>query len=84
MFGVADMPSDGDKDFEEFFGFTENEVQALIKGTSLSPNELKEWCNSYRIGTTDLYNPFSLTNAIKDKKVGDYWTKTSKFIFASR
>ncbi len=69
-----------DPSFEEYFGFTENEVEALCqKQTALTMDEIREWYNGYQ--TKDgsrLYNPRSVVCALEDSACQSYWTRTGK------
>ena len=69
-----------DPSFEEYFGFTENEVEALCqKQTALTMDEIREWYNGYQ--TNDgarLYNPRSVVCALEDSACQSYWTRTGK------
>src|SRR3990167_6708078 len=63
-----------------YFGFTENEVKALLLQTGLEKNsaEIKDWYNGYQIGDHVLYNPWSIINCLQDDGVlGPYWVNTS-------
>lgn len=63
-----------------YFGFTENEVKALLLQSGLEKNsaEIKDWYNGYQIGDHVLYNPWSIINCLQDKGVlGPYWVNTS-------
>ena len=52
-----------DSGFDEFWGFTEDEVRALCAdfGDASRFEEAKEWYDGYRFGNADVYNPCSLT-----------------------
>ncbi|GHV24190.1 hypothetical protein FACS189465_0960 [Clostridia bacterium] len=67
-----------DSDFDEYFGFTENEVLKLCdKQKKLSMNELKDWYNGYKTcGDHEVYNPRSVVSALKKGKCQSYWTST--------
>lgn len=63
-----------------YFGFTENEVKALLFQSELEKNsaEIKDWYNGYQIGDHVLYNPWSIINCLQDKGVlSPYWVNTS-------
>lgn len=66
--------------FGKYFGFTENEVEALCKKQSkLTLNEISEWYDGYQ--TKDglqLYNPRSVVCALEDGTCQSYWTRTGK------
>lgn len=66
--------------FDEFFGFTEKEVNQLLTKSNLQEkaNEVKYWYNGYQIGDTVLYNPWSIVNCIQDDGVlKPFWVNTS-------
>ncbi|WP_251206048.1 AAA family ATPase [Acetatifactor aquisgranensis] len=66
--------------FEEYFGFTENEVKALCERQSaLTMDEISDWYNGYQAGGgTRLYNPRSVVCALEDSMCQSYWTRTGK------
>jgi hypothetical protein len=73
------------KMFDEYFGFTQPEVDALLTAYDLvdkSP-EVSEWYNGYIFGNTDVYNPWSLLCYVKqhvnnrDDLPEAYWANTS-------
>lgn len=66
--------------FCDKFGFLEEEVSSLLKEHNIShqTEEIRAWYNGYRIGTSSLYNPWSILKCIEEK--GDlrpYWIGTS-------
>ena len=65
--------------FEQYFGFTEEEVDQIVKspGCSLSYQELKDWYEGYRLNGTDIFNPNSVVSAIADGKCKGFWSGTS-------
>ena len=66
--------------FDEYFGFTEGEVEMLCqKQTALTMDEIRDWYNGYQ--TRDgarLYNPRSVVCALEDETCQSYWTRTGK------
>ncbi len=69
-----------DEKFSETFGFTISEVNQLLHDTQLTKKaaEIKNWYNSYRCGSTILYNPWSLLECIDNDGIVDaYWANTS-------
>lgn len=66
--------------FEEYFGFTESEVEALCeKQTALSMEEIRDWYNGYQTRSGErLYNPRSVVCALEDAACQSYWTRTGK------
>lgn len=69
-----------DSFFEEYFGFTEEEVEALCKKQSkLSLDEIAEWYNGYVADDGGrIYNPRSVVLALINGKCQSYWTRTGK------
>lgn len=69
------------KKFASFFGFTENEIQALCShGTEITMDELKDWYNGYNMpGVGDIYNPRSVVEALSENLCQDYWNRTGGF-----
>ena len=64
--------------FAEFTGFTEDEVKELCDGYGMSFEEAKKWYDGYdfpEVGA--IYNPYSVMQAMRKKKFGSYWQKTS-------
>ena len=71
--------------FSEYFGFTEQEVRDMTEYFEI-PDKfpvIKEWYNGYRFGTTEIYNPWSVLNYLRDvRSIPDtnpvpYWSNTS-------
>lgn len=69
----------------EYFGFTENEVKELLGSYNLqnSFTEVKEWYDGYQFGNSEIYNPWSTLNYVKNKmadsafKPVPFWANTS-------
>jgi hypothetical protein len=67
-------------EYSEYFGFTEEEVNALLEQSQLQTNAevIKSWYNGYKMGDTLIYNPWSIVNCIKRKGLlQPYWVNTS-------
>lgn len=70
-----------DAQFDEFFGFTEGEVEAILCDYELQEHqaEVKEWYDGYRFGKQDVYCPWDVINYCYDllgdskKKPQAYW-----------
>ena len=63
-----------------FFGFTEEEVNQLFNKAGLQDkmDDVKHWYNGYQMGSTVLYNPWSIVNCIEDGGVlKPFWVNTS-------
>ena len=71
--------------FEEYFGFTEEEVRQICRDYKLEHKYelIREWYNGYVFGDKNVYNPWSLVRFIKDLKAYEdefpsaYWANTS-------
>lgn len=66
--------------FDEYFGFTEEEVAILCdKQSKVTPDEIAEWYNGYLTDDgRSIYNPRSVVLALINGKCRSYWTKTGK------
>ena len=67
-------------EYGQYFGFTEEEMNQLLKKATLGENskEIKDWYNGYQVGNTVVYNPWSVANCIKQKgELQPYWVNTS-------
>lgn len=71
--------------YAEHFGFTQKEVDELLKAYDLQDNAhtVREWYDGYQFGETEVYNPWSVINYIqscyRNKKAlpKPYWSNTS-------
>lgn len=65
--------------YSSSFGFTEEEVFAAMDAQKISnKHEVKSWYNGFSIGNrTDIYNPWSITNFLRDKEIQLYWVNSS-------
>ena len=62
---------------ENYFGFTEDEVQTLCRENGIDFPLVKSWYDGYTVGdATSIFNPSSVMKAISSKKVGLYWRTT--------
>lgn len=66
--------------FEEYFGFTEREVETLCERQSaLTMDEIRDWYNGYQTRSGErLYNPRSVVCALEDATCQSYWTRTGR------
>ena len=66
--------------FEEYFGFTQDEIEVLCSRQSkLTFGEISEWYNGYTtMNGTKMYNPRSVVCALEDGYCQSYWTRTGK------
>lgn len=67
-----------DKHFDDFFGYSEDEVKALCQRfRKPTYEELQYWYNGYyRSDGKKLFNPRSVNYALLDEDCGNYWTET--------
>jgi hypothetical protein len=65
--------------YETAFGFTEKEVFAAMDEFGMNTREeMKQWYDGFTFGDIpDIYNPWSVTCALKEKKYAPYWVNTS-------
>ena len=69
-----------DDEFSDDFGITEEEMDQVIKDFNIQDKkeDIKEWYDGYTIGHTEgIYNPWSILNYLKNKKLMPYWVNTS-------
>ncbi|MDM8561498.1 AAA family ATPase [Candidatus Parabeggiatoa sp. HSG14] len=68
-------------EFQDFFGFTETEIEQLSIDFSLAElsDILKKWYNGYLFGNRVIYNPWSILSflASEDRFPRPYWINTS-------
>ena len=66
--------------YEDCFGFTEKEVFDSLEKFGMSDKKelVKNWYDGFTFGEyRDIYNPWSITNCLKEKKIYPYWASTS-------
>ena len=66
--------------YADCFGFTEKEVFESIEKYGMSDKKavVKQWYDGFTFGSLkDIYNPWSITNFLKEKKLKPYWVATS-------
>ena len=74
-----------DVDFDEYYGFTDEEVRNLLEYYQLSSSygTIKEWYDGYRFGSVEVYCPWdvicycSKLRTDRDARPENYWSKTS-------
>lgn len=74
-------------EYADCFGFTEEEVFASLEefGLSDKKEEVKKWYNGFTFGMHhDIYNPWSITNYLDEKKFRPYWAATSSNSLVNR
>ena len=71
--------------YDEYFGFTQEEVSKILRDYGLSEKEelTKSWYNGYIFGQAQVYNPWSVVKFVKDLYKNpnvfpiSYWANTS-------
>jgi len=71
--------------YDEYFGFTQNEVDTMLKYYELEcdTETMKQWYNGYIFGNTEVYNPWSVIKRVSDLRSyikelpKPYWVNTS-------
>lgn len=64
----------------EYVGFTEQEVQSLYEDYGMDFEQAKEWYDGYELGEgLHIYNPKSVVDSIRRKRIGNYWTNTETY-----
>ena len=74
-----------DKEFDEYFGFTDSEVKEMLSYYDLSDHfdSVKEWYDGYQFGSREIYCPWDVINYCKklcadpDAWPEDYWSNSS-------
>ena len=69
-----------DEEFSEDFGITTEEMKKVMQDYNVEENEadIKKWYDGYIIGNTEgIYNPWSILNYLKSRKLMPYWVNTS-------
>jgi len=68
-----------DRQYPDFFGFNGEEVERVLKGFDIEYklSDVKLWYNGYKFGNSEVYNPWSILNFLKDGKLAPYWIDTS-------
>ena len=70
-----------DEEYDEYFGFTVDEVVQMLEyyGVSEKEDELKDWYDGYLFGSKEIYNPWSVINYISKGCIPQaYWVNTGK------
>lgn len=67
-------------EFEEYTGFTENEVKELCERYHMDFAETGNWYDGYRFRRIHhIYNPRSVVAAMQNHALSNYWTMTETF-----
>lgn len=68
-----------DSEYGDCFGFTEDEVRALLEYCGVSfTDEVRAMYDGYQIGGAELYNPWSISCYAARRKLEPYWVNTSE------
>lgn len=73
--------------YESCFGFTQKEVTYALEeyGMAKAKEAVRQWYNGFTFGNhRDIYNPWSITNFLKEKRFLPYWASTSSNGLASQ
>ena len=76
-----------DSRFNEYFGFTDSEVDQLYEKYTrntreihISREDLKEWYDGYTTKSGErMYNPRSVVLALTNNNIGNYWTSSGPY-----
>ena len=68
------------KPITEYYGFTEDEVKGLCKEYNMDFESTKAWYNGYLIDGKHMYNPNSVSMAMRRQEFDSYWKNTSSFV----
>ena len=69
-----------DKKYNQYFGFTDDELDVLFKEQGLERDEptVKSWYDGYNFAGCNIYNPWSILSSLKrDGELEAYWVNTS-------
>ena len=73
--------------YADCFGFTEEEVFAALDeyGMGDKKDEVNQWYDGFTFGEhRDIYNPWSITNYLDERRLYPYWASTSSNGLVSR
>ncbi len=67
-------------DYEEYTGFTENEVSGLCERYGMDFAQIRNWYDGYQFRQfRHVYNPRSVVAAMKSHVLSNYWTSTETY-----
>lgn len=73
--------------YRDCFGFTEAEVFRALDMAGLGDKKqlVKQWYDGFTFGShKDIYNPWSITNFLEEKKIKSYWANSSSNSLVSK
>lgn len=72
-----------DNEYSKYFGLTEKEVKEALDYYELEYNldKVKLWYDGYKMGNSEVYNPWSILNYLSRKEIEAYWVNTSNNYF---
>ena len=65
--------------FEEYFGFTKDEVKSLCEKYGMSFEECESWYDGYKIGGVEIYNPNSVVLSMLNRGYANYWQVSGSY-----
>ncbi|MBQ7433327.1 MAG: AAA family ATPase [Lachnospiraceae bacterium] len=79
------VDSISDNRFDEYFGFTDSEIDKLLQDTNFTQSKtiMKEWYDGYHFGKVEVYCPWDVVNYVSqlqynpEAKPKNYWANTS-------
>ena len=66
-------------ELSEFVGFTGEEVRNLCEEQDIDFDRCRLWYDGYRQNGYEIYSPESVVKAIRRRRFGSYWGKTSSY-----
>ena len=64
--------------FARYIGFDENDIKSICEKYGMDFEKMKWRYDGYTFGNvSQIYNPYSVMNAVEFEKFGSYWRKTS-------
>ncbi len=66
-------------DLSEYFGFTEEEVADLCTQNGVDFVEVQRWYDGYLLNGKHIYNPKSVVDVMRRKRIRSYWTGTETY-----
>ena len=67
------------RDYSEYFGLLESELIEMLDYFDMKYKieEVREWYNGYIFGESEVYNPWSIVNYVREKEIKAYWANVS-------